>query len=371
MPVEFSGADGGDTHDPPAAPAALATPGTPATSATSAKAPPPVTGRRESGPRGYASSRARLVPASASGRSAGTGPRVILAATPPAGGPPGDREDAAAGERPPKVVTTRHPGRWVAALGVAVLLAMAASALVTNPAWEWEVVGEYLFAPSVLRSVVFTLELTALGIVFGFLLGTVLALMRLSGNPLLNSVAWGYIALFRSVPLILQLLFWYNLALLYPRLSFGVPFGPAFFDVGTMDLIGPVTAAALGLALHQAAYAAEIVRAGLLSVDHGQREAAAALGIPKSRQLFRIVLPQAMRSIVPTAGNEIIGLVKGTSVVYIMALPELFYQVQVIYNRNGRVIALLLVATIWYLVMTSVMSIAQHYIERHYGKGRA
>ncbi|MEV4244310.1 amino acid ABC transporter permease [Streptosporangium canum] len=294
--------------------------------------------------------------------------------------PPEDRRDGGDGKDgrggqdggpAPKVVTTRHPGRWVTAAAVVVLLAMAASALITNPAWEWEVVGEFLFAPSVLRSVVFTLELTALGIGFGFLLGTVLALMRMSANPLLSSVAWGYIALFRSIPLILQLLFWYNLALLYPRLSFGVPFGPSFFDIGTMDLIGPVTAAALGLALHQAAYAAEIVRAGLLSVDHGQREAAAALGIPRSRQLFRIILPQAMRSIVPTAGNEIIGLVKGTSVVYIMALPELFYQVQVIYNRNGRVIALLLVATIWYLVMTTVLSVVQHYLERHYGKGRA
>ncbi|MFI7051635.1 amino acid ABC transporter permease [Streptosporangium canum] len=322
-----------------------------------------------------------------SGRGGGS-PATVATAGPQAprpaeSGPPEDRGDRGngrdgrggeggrAGGPAPKVVTTRHPGRWVTAAAVVVLLAMAASALITNPAWEWEVVGEFLFAPSVLRSVVFTLELTALGIGFGFLLGTVLALMRMSANPLLSSVAWGYIALFRSIPLILQLLFWYNLALLYPRLSFGVPFGPSFFDIGTMDLIGPVTAAALGLALHQAAYAAEIVRAGLLSVDHGQREAAAALGIPRSRQLFRIILPQAMRSIVPTAGNEIIGLVKGTSVVYIMALPELFYQVQVIYNRNGRVIALLLVATIWYLVMTTVLSVVQHSLERHYGKGRA
>ncbi|MEU8199704.1 amino acid ABC transporter permease [Streptosporangium sp. NPDC049046] len=350
MPVELPDADGGETHDSPAA---------------VAKAPPSAGGRGRMH-LGYAWSRARLVPASAPGGSV-----AIRSAAPPADESPGGRADAEAGEPSLKVVTTRHPGRWVAALGVAVLLAMAVSALLTNPAWEWEVVGEYLFAPSVLRAVVFTLELTALGIVFGFLLGTVLALMRLSGNPLLNSVAWGYIALFRSVPLILQLLFWYNLALLYPRISFGVPFGPAFFDIGTMDLIGPVTAAALGLALHQAAYAAEIVRAGLLSVDHGQREAASALGIPRSRQLFRIILPQAMRSIVPTAGNEVIGLVKGTSVVYIMALPELFYQVQVIYNRNGRVIALLLVATVWYLAMTSVMSLAQHYIERYYGRGRA
>ncbi|MFF0862787.1 amino acid ABC transporter permease [Nonomuraea sp. NPDC003560] len=274
-------------------------------------------------------------------------------------------------EPAPKVVTARHPSRAVAALVVLVLLAMAVNALVTNPAWEWDVVGMYLFAPSVLRSVLLTLELTALGIGLGFALGTLLALMRLSANRLLASVAWGYVWLFRSVPLILQLLFWYNLALLYPRLSFGVPFGPAFFDVGTMDLIGPVTAAALGLALHQAAYAAEIVRGGLLSVDPGQRLAAAALGVPRARRFFRIILPQAMRTIVPNAGNEIVSLVKGTSVVYIMALPELFYQVQVIYNRNGRVMALLLVATVWYLVLTTTLSVGQHFLERHYGRGRS
>ncbi|MET8002064.1 amino acid ABC transporter permease [Nonomuraea glycinis] len=271
----------------------------------------------------------------------------------------------------PKIVTARHPLRWLSGAGVLVLLAMVASALITNPAWEWDVVGVYLFAPSVLRSVLLTLELTALAIVLGFALGTVLALMRLSPNRLLSAVAWAYVWLFRSVPLILQLLFWYNLALLYPRLSFGVPFGPAFFDIGTMDLISPLTAAALGLALHQAAYAAEIVRGGLLSVDPGQRLASAALGIPPWRRLFKVILPQAMRTIVPNAGNEIIGMVKGTSVVYIMALPELFYQVQVIYNRNGRVMALLLVAAIWYLVLTTALSVGQHYIERYYGRGRA
>lgn len=267
------------------------------------------------------------------------------------------------------VVPARHPWRWAATAVVAVLAAMAVHALVTNPAWDWPTVGQYLFAPSILRSVALTLQLTVLGVVVGFALGTALALMRLSPNPLLRSVAWAYIWIFRSVPLILQLLFWYNLALLYRTIGFGVPFGPVFVEFGTMDLIGPVTAAVLGLALHQAAYAAEVVRSGLLSVDHGQLEAATALGIPKARQVRRILLPQAMRAIVPTAGNELIGLVKGTSVVYIMALSELFYQVQVIYTRNGRVIALLLVAAIWYLALTTVMSIAQFYVERFYARG--
>jgi polar amino acid transport system permease protein len=267
------------------------------------------------------------------------------------------------------VVPARHPWRWVATAVVAVLLAMAINALVTNPAWDWPTVGQFLFAPSILRSVVLTLQLTVLGIVVGFALGTVLAVMRMSPNPLLRSVSWTYIWIFRSVPLILQLLFWYNLALLYRSIGFGVPFGPVFVEVGTMDLVSPVTAAVLGLALHQAAYAAEVVRSGFLAVDAGQLEAAAALGIPKLRQLGRIQLPQAMRTIIPTAGNELIGLVKGTSVVYIMALSELFYQVQVIYTRNGRVIPLLLVAAIWYLALTTVMSIAQYYVERHYARG--
>jgi polar amino acid transport system permease protein len=268
-----------------------------------------------------------------------------------------------------RIVPARHPWRWLATAVVAVLLAMAVNALVTNPAWDWPTVGQFLFAPSILRSVALTLQLTVLGIVLGFALGTVLAVMRMSPNPLLRSVSWSYIWIFRSVPLILQLLFWYNLALLYRTIGFGVPFGPTFVEIGTMDLVSPVTAAVLGLALHQAAYAAEVVRAGFLAVDAGQLEAAAALGIPKLRQFRRIQLPQAMRTIVPTAGNELIGLVKGTSVVYIMALSELFYQVQVIYTRNGRVIPLLLVATIWYLALTTVMSIAQFYVERHYARG--
>ncbi|WP_084210880.1 amino acid ABC transporter permease [Pseudonocardia acaciae] len=275
-------------------------------------------------------------------------------------------EDPAAGLR---VVPARHPWRWAATAVVAVLTAMAINALVTNPAWDWGTVRQFLFAPSILNAVGLTLRLTALGILVGFALGTVLAVMRMSASPLLRAVSWTYIWIFRSVPLILQLLFWYNLALLYRAISFGIPFGPGFFAVPTMDLVSPVTAAVLGLALHQAAYAAEVVRSGFLSVDQGQLEAAAALGIPRLRQFRRIQLPQAMRAILPTAGNELIGLVKGTSVVYIMALSELFYQVQVIYTRNGRVIPLLLVAAIWYLALTTVMSIGQFYVERYYARG--
>ena len=213
---------------------------------------------------------------------------------------------------------------------------MVVSSLVTNDRWEWAVVAQYLTWPSVLSGLWGTLRLTFVAAVIGFGLGTVLALMRLSRSPLLRSVAWAYIWVFRSVPLILQLLLWYNLAYLYPVLSFGIPFGPAFTEVGTLSIVGKFGAAVLGLGLSQAAYSAEIVRAGILGVDQGQHEAAAALGIPRARQQLRIVLPQAMRTIVPTSINEIIGLVKGTSVVYVLAYGELFYTVGVIYGRNLR-----------------------------------
>jgi len=268
-----------------------------------------------------------------------------------------------------RVLPARHPGRWIATAVVAVLLAMVVSSLVTNTNWDWTTVGTYLTWPSILSGVWGTIRLTLAAAVIGFGLGTILALMRLSRSPLLQSVAWLYIWVFRSVPLILQLLLWYNLAYLYPTLSLGIPFGPGFHDFETQNLIGKFGAAILGLGLSQAAYSAEIVRAGILGVDQGQHEAAAALGIPRARQQLRIVLPQAMRTIVPTSVNEIIGLLKGTSVVYVLAYGELFYTVGVIYGRNLRVVPLLLVAAVWYLVLTTVLTIAQFYLERHYARG--
>jgi polar amino acid transport system permease protein len=268
-----------------------------------------------------------------------------------------------------RIVPARHPWRWVASAAVVIVLAGIVDTLIVNPAWDWSTVAIYVFNVAVLNAVLLTLTLTVLAIVFGFLLGTVIALLRLSGSPLLQAAGWGYVWLFRSVPLILQLLFWYNLAILYDRISLGIPFGPTLVSVSTVSLIPPMLAAVLGLTLHQAAYSAEIVRSGLLSVDQGQREAASSLGIPQRRQLRKIILPQAMRTIIPTAGNEIIGMVKGTSVVYIMALPELFYQVQVIYQRTGRVIPMLMVAALWYIALTTVLSVAQYYVERHFAKG--
>ncbi|NBE53751.1 amino acid ABC transporter permease [Streptomyces boluensis] len=268
-----------------------------------------------------------------------------------------------------KVVPARHYWRWFAGVAVLVLLAQFTHGLLTNPAWEWDVFFAHLTADSVLHAVWVTLQLTVYGTVLGFALGLVIALMRLSRSPLLAAVAWAYVWAFRSIPLIVQLLFWFNLAYLYDELGVGVPFGPVLWSFGTMNLVGAMSAAVIGLALHQAAYAAEIVRGGFLSVDPGQLEAAAALGVPRLRQLRRIVLPQAMRSVLPNAANEIVSLFKGTSIVSVMAIGELFYQVQVIYGRNGRVVPLLMVATAWYVVLSTVLSVAQYYVERHFARG--
>ncbi|WP_241827080.1 amino acid ABC transporter permease [Streptomyces graminilatus] len=287
-------------------------------------------------------------------------------AAPPAGtAPPPAPDDLAT----LKVVPVRHYARWAATGTVIVLVAQFAHGLFTNPVWEWGVFRDYVLSETIVQAVGVTLQLTAYAAVLGFLFGTVLAFMRLSRSPVLRTVAWAYIWIFRSIPMIVQLVFWFNLGALYDRLGVGIPFGPVFWSVDSNTLIGTIGAAIIGLTLHQAAYSAEIVRGGVIAVDQGQLEAAAALGIPRLRQIRRIVLPQAMRAILPTAGNEIVGLLKGTSVVYVMAIGELFYQVQVVYGRNGRVIPLLLVATAWYVVLTSLLTVVQYYVERHFARG--
>ena len=269
-----------------------------------------------------------------------------------------------------KLVPAKHPGRWVGTVLVALGVAAVLWSLATNPRWEWGVVAQWFTAQSVVNGLIETLKLTAISGALGFILGFVLALMRLSASPLLVGVSWTFSWIFRSTPLLVQLLLWYNLGYLYEKVSLGIPFTDVrFFEVQTTTLISQFAAAVLGLTLNQAAYSAEIIRGGILSVDQGQLEAAAALGIPAWRRSTRIVLPQAMRAILPTAFNEIIGLVKGTSIVYVLAYSELFYTVQVIYNRTQQVLPLLLVATVWYVVITSVLSVAQYYIERHYARG--
>lgn len=270
----------------------------------------------------------------------------------------------------PGIIPARHPARWVGTAVVGLVLAAILYSLFTNPRWEWGVVAQWFTAESVIRGLGETLKLTIICGVLGFVLGFILALMRLSASPLFSSVSWTFSWIFRSTPLLVQLLLWYNLGYLYEKVSLGIPFTSlTFFEINTTTLISQFAAAVLGLTLNQAAYSAEIIRGGILSVDQGQLEAAAALGIPPWRRSTRIVLPQAMRSILPTAFNEIIGLVKGTSIVYVLAYGELFYTVQVIYSRTQQVLPLLLVATCWYIVITSVLSVAQYYIERHYSKG--
>ncbi|WP_394552678.1 amino acid ABC transporter permease [Agromyces sp. MMS24-JH15] len=271
----------------------------------------------------------------------------------------------------PKVVPVKHWGRWVASVLVAFVILQFLWSLASNPKWQWDVFAEYFLAPSVLESLVLTLQLTVISGAIGFALGAVLAVFRLSKSPLLNAAAWWYIWFFRSVPLVVQILVWYNLGYLYPTLGLGTPFTTDFWlvEFPTTTLLSAFAAATIGLSLHQAAYSAEIIRAGILSVDQGQLEAAAALGLPRRIRFFRVTLPQAARAIVPNAFNEIIGLVKGTSVVFIVALPELFYTVQVIYNRNQRVIPMLLVAVVWYAIITTVLSIAQYYVERRFARG--
>lgn len=260
-------------------------------------------------------------------------------------------------------------GRWIAVAATVILFAQLVVSAFTNPRFDWPTFGAYLFSPVIVEALGFTVKLTAIGAVLGFLLGGILALARLSGNQVLSAFSFSFIWVFRSVPLLVQILFWGYLGALYPTLGLGIPFGPTFIDGPTKDLLSPYTAAVIGIVLHQAAYGAEIIRAGILTVAPGQHDAARALGIPPFVHFARITMPQALRSIVPPAANEVIGLLKGTTAVFILALPDLFYQVQVIYGRNGRIIPLLLVAVAWYAIATTVLSVGQHYLEKRLSRG--
>jgi polar amino acid transport system permease protein len=266
-------------------------------------------------------------------------------------------------------VPVRHPGRWVASVVVAVLAAMFAHGLVTENGYGWAVVGQYFLSRRVLDGLVLTIELTVIAMAIGIALGIGLAVMRLSPNPLVSGASWVYIWFFRGTPLLVQLLFWYNLAALYPRLGLGIPFGPQFASGTANSFITPFSAAIFGLGLNEGAYMAEIVRAGFLSVDEGQTDAAQSLGMTRLQTMRRVVLPQAMRVIIPPTGNETISMLKNTSLVSVIAVTELLYSVQLIYAANYQTIPLLIVASLWYLIVTTVLTIGQYYIERHYAKG--
>lgn len=269
-----------------------------------------------------------------------------------------------------KVVPAKHHWRTVGTIVAVLLIAGTLHSVLTNPRWGWDVFAKFFFSEPVLVGLGRTLLLTVLASALGFLLGTVLAFARVSTSPLLSGVSWAYIWFLRSIPLIVLLLVLNNLGYLYPTVDVGVPFTSILFaQYNTVEVLSPFAVALIGLSLNQAAFSAEIIRGGILSVDQGQHEAAAALGLSRRRQALNVVLPQAMRAILPSGFNEIIGLAKSTSMVYVLALPELFYTVQVIYRRNLEVIPLLMVATIWYLVIMSALSLIQIAIEQHYSKG--
>jgi polar amino acid transport system permease protein len=267
------------------------------------------------------------------------------------------------------IVRLRHPGRWIAAAVLVVLAAMFVHFVLTTPKLRLDLVVGYLFERSIMRGLVVTLEVTFVAMLVGLVLGTLLAIMRLSDNPLLRSAASAYVGIFRGTPILVQLLFWFFLGTVLPTISFGIPFGPEFVSVPTNTLITQFAAAILGLGLNEAAYMAEIVRAGIGSVDKGQTEAAQALSMSPALTYRRIVLPQAARVIVPPTANELISMLKLTSLCLVIGLPELTTTAQLIYGRNFQQIPLLIVASIWYLVLTTILTVIQARVERRMNRG--
>lgn len=268
------------------------------------------------------------------------------------------------GARPP--FPLRRVILWVVIFGVALDFGIIVA---NNPNFGWPVVAAYFFDPTVMEGLTITLGLTVIAMIIGVALGLILAIARMSQDRLASSLSNLFIWFFRGTPLLVQLIFWYNLSTLFPKISLAIPFGPTLISWNTNDIITPLTAAIVGLALNEAAYMAEIIRGGLLSVDKGQGETAAAFGMTRARALRRVIIPQAMRSIVPPTGNQLISMIKATSLVSVIAMADLLYSVQSIYNRTFEVIPMLMVAVIWYLLITSVLNVAQSAIERHYNRG--
>lgn len=265
----------------------------------------------------------------------------------------------------------KRTGPVVAAVIVALLAAMLMQGLVTNPRFEWNIVWKYLFNENVLEGIGYTLLLTVISMVVAIILSVILAIMRKSINPVLRGVSWFFIWFFRGTPVYTQLVFWGLFSVLVPKLSLGIPFtSVTFWSIDSSTIITAFNAAWIGLALNEAAYLSEIVRAGLEAVDPGQTEAAKALGMKRSLIMRRIILPQAMRIIIPPTGNETIGMLKTTSLV--LAVPftlELQFATNAIANRIYKPIPLLLVACIWYLLITSILMVIQSRLEKHFGKG--
>jgi polar amino acid transport system permease protein len=275
------------------------------------------------------------------------------------------------GARPEEIraVPVRHPGRWVAAAVIAVVVAMLVHSIWTNPNWAWSFQGDNAFTNPVLHGLWTTVWLTLAAMAIGVALGIAIAIMRLAKNPIVSGAAWVYTWAFRGTPVYVQLLLWAQIGSLYRRLAIGVPFGPHLFTFNSNTLIPGFMAALLGLGLNEGAYMAEIVRAGLISVDEGQQEAATALGLSRTATLRRIILPQAMRVIIPPTGNETISMLKTTSLVSVVPYYELLFNAQAIGHRTFQPFPMLVMASLYYLVLSSVLMIGQYYIERHYARG--
>lgn len=256
-----------------------------------------------------------------------------------------------------------HWRRWLAAAAIIVVLAAIGRAFAGGQI-EWSYVSRFLTAKVILEGIVNTMVMAVLAMALGILLGVIVAIMRLSANPVLKSVAAGYTWLFRGTPLILQLLLWFNLALVFPTIGI-----PDLWTVRAVDVMTPFLSALLGLGINQGAYTSEVMRAGMLSVDAGQYEAAQAIGMGRLRALRRIILPQAMRVVIPPLGNEFIGMVKATSLASVIQYPEVLHNAENIYYANSRVIELLIVAGCWYLLVVSILTPLQMLLERRFARG--
>ncbi|WP_018183936.1 amino acid ABC transporter permease [Kaistia granuli] len=266
------------------------------------------------------------------------------------------------------VVPRRRYGIWI---GIAVAMLFAffiGRAFATNPAFDWGTAANYLFHPSIMRGLGKTLLLTVVIMAAAIVIGTIIAIMRVSPSAVLQTFASAYVWFFRGVPALIQLIFWFNLSLLFRTATLSIPGFGTVFSVNTNDFMTPFVSAVVALSLCEAGYLAEIIRAGIKSVPHGQFEAASGLGMSYRQILRRIILPQAMRFIVPPTGNEAISLLKMTSLVTFIAVDDLFYTAQSIYARTFETIPLLIVVAFWYLFVVTVMSIGQHFLERYYGR---
>lgn len=262
-----------------------------------------------------------------------------------------------------------RPGHWVLGVVLVIALVWLVRFILTSDRLQWNVVGQYLFDGQVLHGLVTTLVLAIVAQAIGTVLGTVFGAMRLSAFAPARWVGTLYVTVFRSVPILLQLIFWFNLAYLFPKFSIGIPLGPTFASWSANTVITPIVAAVLGLSLAQGAYMTEIVRAGIMSVGQGQRDAARALGYGPAQVFCRVVLPQAVRVSIPPAGSQFISVVHGSSLVSVIAVGDLLFSVQNVYERTYQIVPLLLVAVIWYLVVVLVLTFCQQRLERHFSRG--